>query len=154
MDKIWQESSTRHTLWENIIKILTFLIQDGRRPPFWKTLKTPQLLNCLPNIHPISSPRRFVSSPRRWFYGQKWNFAKFKMASDARLKFASTAITSKWLVRFGSNLVGIIFSAPAISIIKSLNFEIQDGCPPPFLKNEITEAQIVQGVCGGAMRLK
>jgi len=103
MDKIWQESSTMRPQYENIVKILNFEIQDGRRPLFWKNTKnsiTPKIFDRLSQNFNLC----LVPPPRKRFWGQMLFFVKSKMAAGLRLKFTNIAITSKRLVQNRPNL--------------------------------------------------
>ena len=86
-----------------------------------------------PNFNP-----RFVSAPRTRFWGQKWNFAKSKMAAGLRLKFTNMAITWEPVVRNGPNLAGIILFGPAIGKCHQ-NFEFQNPrwSPTAILKKKL-----------------
>ena len=135
MDEIWQESPTRYSQCEYITKDGVFEIQDGRRPPFWKTLKTQYLRNCLSDFHQIwigASSRR----PRDDVLVKNGIFAKSKMAAGLQLKFTNMTITSKRLVRNGPNLEGITHSAPPMRIYhKKWNFWNPRWPPAAILEN-------------------
>ena len=122
--------STRAT-WQ---KLQIFKIQDGGRPPFWKSL----------NRHKWKIVRfwwNLVHYIRYWTQlqtrDQNLKFLKFKMAAAAILKIDFLAITHRPIVRFQRNFVWKIKTAcrRRLHHKKRQIFKNQDGGQPPFWKS-------------------
>ena len=106
-------------------------IQDGGRPPFWKSLNRYIWVKNCPismksgTLHQILNPVTVND--------QKLKFFKFQMAAAAILKIDFLAITHRPIVRFQRNFA---WGATTRATWQKLQiFKIQDGGRPPFWKS-------------------
>ena len=84
-------------------KLKIFKIQDGGRPPFWKSLyRHISVKNCPISLNLVYCIRYWTRWQPR---DQKLKFLKFKMAAAAILKIGFLAIIHRPIVRFQRNFV-------------------------------------------------
>ena len=147
MHQIRYIASTRHPEQACGPKMAKFIVQDGRRPPFWnlqKTWITPEpFVRFSPNL-----ACSFVSTSPRHQKGQNRHFSKSKMAADEKPKFTKNWIMLKRFVIYPPNLVCRIYSAPGTSLW-SQNGEIHNPRWPPaailkFTKTWITPEPFIR----------
>ena len=143
MHQIWQVESTPDPEKAFGPKSQKFIIQDGRRPPYWNFQKlnnsrtvSPILTKFGTDLHLDTAQRQDVSNH---------NFSKSKMAADEKLKFTKNWITSKRYVLYAPNLVCIIHFTPGTSMW-SQNVEIHNPRWPPAAILKFTKTWITPEV--------
>ena len=140
MHQIWYVSSTLHPEQAYCPKISKFIIQDGRRPPYWNLQK----LEYLPN--------RSSDSHQIWHGASSWHhsdtggvktaiFQNPRWPPRKKLKFTKNWITSRQFVVYEPNLVCIIRFAPGTSLW-SQNVEIHNPRWPPAAILKFTKTWI------------
>jgi len=111
-------------------KLQIFKTQDGRRPPFWKSLNRKIVWFWWNLVHYIRYWTRLQSCD------QKLKFFKFKMATAAILKIAFLAINRWSIVWFQRNFLWRSRTAGRQGLYDKLQiFKIKHGGRPPFWKS-------------------